>query len=451
MKKLSIKLRMTLWYTLLMLIISALMLGFMLTISGSVAESAATKELAAAIADNAGEVEYDDGELEIDDDFLPLSNGIYSALYTEDHVLVYGQVPAGFTADIAFESGGVRTVEQNGRSYYVYDMALTFQGYGTLFLRGVMAADSGAAAVNSIIRTAFITLPLIVALAALGGYFIARRSLRPVEDIRRAADDISEGGDLNTRIDIGKGKDEIHRLAATFNRMFSRLEGSFLGEKQFTSDASHELRTPTAVILAQCEYALACAQTPEEYREAIEVIHRQASRMSRLIAQLLAFTRMERGLEVGDFARENVSELVSLICEEQAAANGRGIRMFTDIEPGIHARIERTLFSRLLINLISNAYKYGKDGGTVRVAFHAANGEATLSVADDGIGISAEDQAKVFRRFYQANPSRTPEENGGMGLGLAMVEQAARLHGGRVALTSEPGRGSVFTVVFPLM
>ncbi|AOY77732.1 sensor histidine kinase [Clostridium formicaceticum] len=449
MNKLSIKMRMTLWYTVFMLAIVGLVLIFMLSISSSVVEIDSRRQLMKIVDNNMDEVEYDKGKLEIDNDFDFLKNGVYNLVFTKNHVLVDGRIPADFSTDAAFEDGNIQRVEANGERYYIYDRLVTFKKHEDVWIRGIMPISETADVVNTIVKLAYITLPFLVLLTAAGGYLIAKRSFRPIEKINRAANEISDGKDLSKRIDLENEHDEIHQLAKTFDRMFDRLEASFESEKQFTSDASHELRTPTSVILAQCEYALENAHTEEEHREALKVIQRQANKMSRLISQLLAFTRLEQGIEKTYFEDTDLSELVHMICEEQVDMRNKHITLTWDIAPNINASVDRSLITRLLLNLIANAYRYGREKGFVHVKLLQNQKEILLSVRDNGIGIKEEHLPKIWQRFYQVDPSRGINKNGSMGLGLAMVKQIVQFHGGVVKVKSVIGEGSTFICSFP--
>jgi signal transduction histidine kinase len=210
---------------------------------------------------------------------------------------------------------------------------------------------------------------------------------------------------------------------------------------------SHELRTPTTVILAECDYTRKHAQSPEDYKMALEVISRQAKKMSRLVESLLSLSRLDLGTVKANFEVGDLSEMLTVICSEMSLAGSRGITMCTDIEPGISANMDVTLMSRLIQNLIDNAYKYGRDNGSVEVALRSEGRFAVLTVADNGVGISKENLDKIWQRFYQEDSSRSGGE--GLGLGLSMVKQIAQLHGGSVSAESAPGQGSTFTVKIP--
>lgn len=440
MKHLSIKLRMTLWYGLLMVLVVAVVLGFLLYVSESLAQTETRQRLQQMVGSNADEMEFDDGVLEIDDDFIAYSHGVYSLVYAQDKALLAGQLPPGVDMDVPFEDGQLRQIDAGGTIYYVYDQRIEYEGNPPLWIRGVMQADSANDTLWPFLRAGLITLPVLVILSAAVGYFITRRAFRPIEEIRQAAAEINDGRDLSRRIALGERRDELHRLAETFNRMLTRLEAAFEAEKQFVSDASHELRTPTAVILAQCEDALSQETTPEELREALEVVQRQAGRLSRLIAQLLDFTRLEQGIEAARMERMNISELLGTLCAEIEVLHPE---LHADIQPDVYAQADRDLFIRLASNLLQNAFRYGNPGGHAWITLRQEGQTAVLTVKDDGIGIAPEHLPKIWNRFYQVSPVRSGEESGN-GLGLAMCKQITELHGGTLTASSEPGRGSEF-------
>lgn len=448
MNKLSITLRITLWYSLLMLLLVLLVLGFMVGISDSIIKSNAESRLVSTIDYNAEEVEYDDGELEVDkDDFDYYKNGVSSLVYTADFTLAAGQLPAGFPADTAFADGAVQQVTSSGGQYLVYDRMVTFKKHPEVWVRGVLPLDAVSGIAGSILQVALFALPLLAVLAAVGGYIITRRAFHPVRVINQAVESITEGKDLSRRIVMKEGKDEIHALADTFNGMLERLESAFEAEKQFVSDVSHELRTPVSVILAQCEYALSQEPATGESTDALQVVQRQAGRMHRLIAHLLTITRLEQGNFQVTLHETDVSALCQTLLEETAVLMPEHMTLRQDIPESITAAIDPALFTRLFQNLMQNAMKYGSQ--SVAVTLRAQSGRIALEVTDDGPGIAPSEQEKIFHRFYQVNPSRTADEAESMGLGLSIVRQIAHLHHGEVTVQSEPGKGSVFIFTFP--
>ena len=446
MKRLSVKLKLTIWITLLMLLVVALVLGFMMMLSSSVVSGHTYDQLTITVRENLSGISRENGALTFSEDFSFNQGGIYILVYSDAGALLAGQPPLAFAEGETFENGAARAVEGRGSDFYIVDFWLPFGWEDGVWVRGVTAAPDTADVLDELAVIALLVLPLAAIVGGLGAYLLARSTFRPIDRIIRAAGAISEGRDLSQRIGLPPGRDEISRLGQAFDNMFARLEASFEAEKQFTSDASHELRTPVAVILAQCEDARRGEQTTEQYAEAIDVIERQAGRMSSLIAQLLQMTRLEQGTQRAAFEQADLSGLVEVICAEQPQLP-RGITIQTDIQPDVEAWFDVTLMSRLLQNLINNAARYGRENGHIWVSLRHVEHDAVLSVRDDGIGIPADRLDKIWKRFYQVEASRGAAN--GAGLGLPMVRQIAALHGGTVTVDSREGEGSCFTLRFP--
>lgn len=445
MKKSSIKLRLTLWYTLLMLLMAAVTLTFVLVISSSVANQTTLDSLDRALRENALQVDLENGELQIGSGFSFYHSGIYTVIYSESQALMAGQLPQAFSSlSLPFENGLTRPVDTEQGSYYVMDLWLPSGWEDGIWLRGITEISQGADTRQNLLIAAGVALPLFILLGALGGWFIVRRALRPLDSINATAAAINEGRDLSARINLGKAPEEFSRLAENFDRMLERLERAFEAEKHFTSDASHELRTPLSVILSACEYSEKFDETPEEQRETIQTVYRQGKKMSALINQLLQMTRLDQGTEKLNMELLDLSALAEELCRDQGE---RSARIITDIAPGAKVRGDRLLLVRLIQNLLDNAYKYGKAEGRVWLSLRRDEGEVQLTVRDEGEGIAPEQQEKIWQRFYQADPSRSGGQ--GAGLGLSMVEQIARIHNGRMSLSSRPGEGSAFTLHLP--
>ena len=463
MKQLSIQKKIMLWFSAMLLIIVLFISAMTFAIASSVLNENIRERLYDVVSANVDEIEYlnslrgteaeagdqfieyGNGWLEIDDDFCDVYEGISTALYDSEGNLLYGNMPIKLSSFAAEDFAKIGKVEYKGETFYVFDKALTAAGMEGLWLRGVVSQNEGINVLYNTVRLSFWLLPALALLAILGGYVITRRSFLPIQQIARDAEEIGQGNDLSRRLDIGEGSDEIHMLCDSFNEMFYRLEKNFDAEKQFASDASHELRTPLSVILAQTQYALEFCETPEEFREAIEVIARQGDKMGSIISQLLFFTRLSQGTET--VSKENlcVSDLVSEICAEQSMIPQKNIELSSEIEPEIYADTDRSLLSCCLNNLISNAYKYGKERGHIWVGLCRQQRQILISVKDDGIGISTENLAKIWERFYQADSARSSEDgNGGVGLGLSLVKEIAGILDMQIEVSSTPGEGSEF-------
>jgi len=451
MRNLSIKLKVTLWYSFLMVVVVSAVLAFMYLISSSVIEKDVKKELEAVVDSIGGSLHLDDDQVIVEGNLV--QNGIYTVIYKENLSPIQGFFPLEYdNTNVDFRSDVLQTIKINGLNFYVYDRKVVLQDEedkSTVWIRGVAAADTTPNLMKSLFQIALMTLPFMVLLAAIGGYLISRQAFKPIDRLMKAANEISDGKDLSKRIGLENSKDEIGRLAKSFDRMFDRLEDSFEAEKQFTSDASHELRTPITVILAQSELALSSAKTIEEHHEALGVIHRQALKISHLITQLLAFARLDQERGKPEFTKVDLSDLAQSVCDEQKEAWESNNHLSYDIQPNVTAQADPVLLNRLMSNLIENAYQYGKEDGHIKVSLSQSQKEIFFKVEDDGIGISKQEQEKIFQRFYQVSHSRTANERGSMGLGLAMVQKIALLHKGSISVESALNKGSSFTFRFP--
>lgn len=443
MRHISIKVRMTIWFTVVMVTISTLMLVFVMLMNRNQVTKPPAAQVVSVVERNADRVEVEHGQLDLSDVDL-FRHGVYTQVYDGEGRLLAGSPPPEMTEGLPLAEGPVRQVQGTDGLYDVYDVSIPAAG---VWVRGVISHTAQGGVMEVIVPLAWTLLPALILVSALGGFLIAWLSFRPMEKVISTAEAISDGGDLSRRIGLPRGRSEISRLAAAFDGMCDRLERSFEAERQFTSDASHELRTPVAVILAECDSLDHGQPTEADYRQSLDVIRRQGQQMSRLIGQLLHITRLEQGTQRLQLETADLSQLVEVLCAEQAHLAPEGTTLAVHTQPDIAVTGDVTLLSRMLTNLISNAYCYGKPGGHVWVELHRDGGEAVLSVRDDGIGIAPEDQERIFQRFYQVDAARGKD---GSGLGLFMVRQAVRLHGGSVTVESRIGEGSAFIVRLPL-
>ncbi len=293
--------------------------------------------------------------------------------------------------------------------------------------------------------TAAGTTVLLLGLA--GGWWVATRAIRPIKDISGTAVKIA-GGDLSQRINAADTDSELGRLAGVLNSTFARLEAAFAQQARFTSDASHELRTPVSVILSQTQTALSRERPGPEYREALEACERAAQRMRALTESLLQLARLDAGQEpmkpkrfdLSRVARESV-ELVRPLAERR--------RVTFDLDlPNVECVGDPERIGQVVTNLLTNAIDFNEDEGQIRVSVDATNSTALLRVADTGEGIPAEDLPHIFERFYRVDKSRSRSQ-GRNGLGLAICRAIVDAHSGGIEVTSEAGIGSTFTVKLP--
>ena len=445
-RDMSAKLRLALWVTTMVLLLSAMVLAMVLIINRHSLPEDPAEYLVDVVIDNANDVEFDRGTFEWDD-LTVYKRGVYCSFYNSkgELLLSANKEDMDFSKE-EFRENTIRTVSSGGREYYLYDKYVDMEVSG-LWIRGVVPTDSRFGIMDTIVTITVSVLPVILVITFLGALLISSGTFRPIRKIVDTANSISDADDLTDRIDLKKGPKEMKQLAGAFDRMFERLEKLFEAERQFTSDASHELRTPTAVILAECERAREKDMTAEDYAASIDHIEEQGKRMAELIEELLGITRLQQGTEKYPLKRGDLSEFVTLCAEDFTPIDDRGIHFSQEAEPGIEADFNASLMSRVIYNLLQNAYKYGREGGYVRLELKKEGGDAVISVRDDGTGIDKEDMDRIWQRFWQADAVRGSE--GGSGLGLAMVKEISALHGGSVSAESEKDRGSTFFFRLP--
>jgi len=290
-------------------------------------------------------------------------------------------------------------------------------------------------------------LPLIVALAGLGGYVLARRALSPIDHLAGEARRITAER-LHERLSVPNEQDEIGRLAAVINDTFARLESSFDQLRRFTADASHELRTPLSVIRGIGENALRETRTTPEYKDAMGSMLEEVDRLTRLVDTLLKLSRGDAGtirlthdvLNLGDLTREVVSSLGILAEERQQ-------RLHVVATENVRVSADRLVLRDAITNVVDNAIKYGPSRSTIDVHVDADGDQATLTVKDAGPGIPIEHRERIFDRFYRVDDGRS-RDMGGTGLGLAIAKWAVEANGGRIFLEGT-ATGSVFRIVLP--
>ena len=428
-----------------MTVMAVLALAILLLTSNSVVRNTAMEILSQTVRSNLAQVDLQDGTLQTGESFHYYQNGVYTLIYSKNEALLAGQLPVAFTSvSEPFQNGVTRLVSAGEADYFVLDFWYAKGWEDGLWVRGIMEAPESAQTMRSTLSLAAVIIPCLILFSGLGGFWIAKRAFRPLDEITATAEAISEGADLAARMESPKGNNEFTRLTATFNQMFARLERSFESEKQFTADASHELRTPVSIIKGACEYAEKFEETPEERAETIAMIHRQAERMSTLITQLLSITRLDQGTESTAMEELDLSALVRTVCQDQAYPSPR---LTLELEDGLRIQGNSALLTRLLQNLVDNAFKYGKEGGQVWVSTRRTGEEIQLCVRDNGIGIPRDQQEKIWQRFYQVDAARSCDR--GAGLGLSMVQKIAQAHGGYMSVESVPDLGSQFTLHLP--
>ncbi|HEX3744594.1 MAG TPA: ATP-binding protein [Bryobacteraceae bacterium] len=294
-------------------------------------------------------------------------------------------------------------------------------------------------------------IPGALILGSFLGWVMTGRALTPVMDIARAAQRIS-GSNLSLRLPTRDTGDELDYLILTFNRMIDRLESSFQQMKQFSADVSHELRTPITAIRGQLEVALFTAQTTEQYREAMFNALQDIDRLSQIVRALLLLSQAESGQLLLQKSRLDLREVgTDLVDQFQIPAEAAGIRLSADLPPECVIHGDRVQIERMITNLLSNALKFTPEGGEVRLRVSSTAEHVEIVVEDTGRGIATEYLPHIFDRFYRVPGSGSaPGPEQGLGLGLSFVAWIVKAHHGKIDVASTPGKGTRFTIQFPV-
>jgi heavy metal sensor kinase len=304
-------------------------------------------------------------------------------------------------------------------------------------------------ALKTLLLILWITVPSALGFASLGGLFLANKALKPVDEITKTARMITSRS-LNQRIKLKKTKDEIGRLAETFNDMISRLGRSFKQIRQFSADASHELRTPLTILKGEIEVGLRRRRRPEEYRRILDSNLEEVNHMTQIVDDLLFLSKADMGEIHLKKNRINLTGLISEVgTQVKVIAMAKNIKVHISNDSGVAVIGDRLRLRELLLNLVDNGVKYTPEGGEMRISVERDDGRVKLCVLDNGIGIAPEDQPHIFDRFFRVDKARS-REAGGSGLGLSICKWIVEAHGGEISVESGVGKGSIFTVTLPL-
>ena len=373
-----------------------------------------------------------------------LPNGIPASLPGAPHEILE-QIRFDVVPDNASSPGDGRRVASR---------RLTIPAYQATYL--LVASQSRDALVNelALVRRIFaIAIPLALALAGAGGLLLARKSLAPVVAMSERAHRIS-GENLDERLPVANPRDELGRLAITFNEMLERITASFSQQRQFMTDASHELRTPLHVIRTAVEVTLEKSNRDErEYREALEMTNVQVRRLTRIVDDMFLLARADAGRRPLERIDLYLDELLGETARAATVlATRREVRLVTDLTPDSVWRGDEGLMRQMMLNLLDNAIKFTPAGGTVELNLVRGTSGYEITVADNGVGIPKAAQSHVFDRFFRANGARSQSHftNGsGAGLGLSIARWIAEAHEGRLELRHSDPHGSMFVVTLP--
>jgi heavy metal sensor kinase len=370
----------------------------------------------------------------------PQGNWLYRSALTDRYEIPKPQEASGVPATLVLNNSPLRVlsaeIQVDEQSYLAQAAVPLDDFYSALHLFGTLL---------------LVSVPILLLCAAAGGYWISRRALAPVDQITQTARTISVQN-LSRRLSVPQTGDELQRLSETLNSMLERLDAAFKKIIQFTADASHELRTPVAVMRTRTELSLRKPRSAEEYREALAQVHSELEKTSELVERLMLLARADYGVEALQLSTENLGEIVREVCSQAKMLSECKQVNFHEQIPlkPVWVKADAHALRRLFLILIDNAIKYTPEGGRVDVIVGQENGSAIGEVRDTGIGIAPEHLPNVFERFYRADKARS-RESGGVGLGLSIGRWIAEAHAGTIEVQSSLGGGSMFKIRLPLI
>jgi heavy metal sensor kinase len=392
---------------------------------------------------------------EIEEAYAPEANGNFIRVTREDGTIAYisgqpkdnsfapAQVPPLKRGSANDSSRRVRL--PGGKTLLIASLSFTNPDGSRYVVENGISYGEIDNVLNGLLRLVALYLPFLVSIAGLGGYWLMRRSLRPVAEITSRAEGITSTN-LGERLPVIKTGDELEGLSISLNRMIARLEDAFQHIHRFSADASHELRTPLTILQLELEEIAQRSELPPAIADQIGSALEETQRLSRIVENLMAISRLDAGevkmekvlLNLGDLAA-STAEQMKLLAEEKL------LTLACSIDSSIRVLGDQSRLKQVVVNLIDNAIKYTPEGGAISVVVGSDQGKAFLEVCDNGLGIPPDVIPHVFERFYRADKARS-RDSGGAGLGLAIVKAICGAHGAEVEVFSQDGQGSRFRV-----
>jgi heavy metal sensor kinase len=456
----SIRFRLTIWYAsvlagILVLFSVAVYAGLNHFLRRNLHESVAkdAQEVGSIVRENANEADENAIGREVGEHFSPESNDRAIRVLFPDGSQIYLSDPEQMlpswngssfrdqASDVTYRPAGgsevlIRTQEvlaDSGKRYYVQVAA-------------------SLAPTNEILRDLLGVLALALLLATViaitGGFFLIQSSLKPLDNMAVRAQKITSRN-LHERMPISNTGDELQQLSISLNRMIERLEEAFHHISRFSADASHELRTPLTIMRGELEAAVQNSKIEPEAREALGAVLEETVRLSKIVDQLLAMSRLDAGEAFLELSHFDFSELVRTTVEHmRLLVDEKNLVLKVEAAEPVNVEGDPSRLQQVVVNLLDNAIKYTPEGGEVKVSVRAEANNAVLTITDTGIGISEEGKAHIFERFYRTDKARS-RQLGGTGLGLSIVKSIGAAHGGRVSVQSTEGHGSIFRFAIP--
>jgi two-component system OmpR family sensor kinase len=338
---------------------------------------------------------------------------------------------------------------EDGQAVRVYSRALTDDGQAIAIIQVGASLAQFNEAISSLLFGFLLLVPIVLCLGAIGSYMLASRTLRPIRQVIQTTRHI-QAGDLHQRVSLPVPHDEVRLLALTLNEMLTTLDEAFTRERRFVADASHELRTPVAAIGSMTDVALLQTRTPEQYIQTLHHINTEVERLGLLLTDLLALARADEGqthLQCESLSLNALVHTVITTIEPLATTQGLLLQLQEE-EEAITLFADEARVVQMLMNLLENAIRYTPPGGSITITLDKELHYARIQIQDTGQGIEAAHLPHIFERFYRADPLSSAK--GGSGLGLSIVDWIVHAHAGTITVKSEPGQGTLFTILFPL-
>ncbi|MCI9167632.1 MAG: HAMP domain-containing histidine kinase [Dorea sp.] len=389
---------------------------------------------------------YEDGIIKPNEDFRYVDDGMYFRILDEDGLVILGESPIKVEFTEEGLSQRLRMVESEGEEYYIIgriNKRMTKEVGHIIYNQCIVNKRDVESKYKFIKYTSYASIPVFLMLVLMAGLVMSGKISGPLKQMSKTAEIIGQEGELSRRIEYDGKIKELGVLAATNNRMLERIENMLEMQKQFSSDVAHELRTPIAVLLAQCEYAKEYVSTKEEFDDAIDVIYRQTKKTNMVITQLLNLNRLESERVVLDLEDADLDEMIRSICDEIEFKEKDDVQFELALS-GVRADMDIGLMLILLQNLIQNAVKYSARPARVKIATQYRDDAVVVKVQDFGCGIREEDLPHIFDPFFRVEKARNSE---GFGLGLPLADRIAKAHKGEIKVDSVWGKGSTFTLV----
>jgi heavy metal sensor kinase len=398
-------------------------------------------------------------ETEIEEAYSPEANGHFIRVIQEGVGVLY---VSGAPKDSAFdplqvpapngsERNGARKVRLvGGRRLLVNTLQFTAPDGSKFVIESGVPYHQVEVVLRGLLVTFAVYMPFIISLAVVSGYWLMRRSLQPVDEITKRAEGITSTN-LSERLPAVRTGDELERLSVSLNRMIERLDQAFQHINRFSADASHELRTPLTILQLELEGIAQSHRLNPSLTDQIGSALEETDRMSHIVENLLAISRLDAGEVKMDKTRLDLGDLAASTAEQmRLLAEEKWILFRSNVADDIYVEGDRSRLQQVIVNLIANAIKYTQEGGEVEVSVRSEGSTAVLEVSDNGAGISSQALPHVFERFYRADRARS-RNSGGAGLGLAIVKAICTAHGAEIKVSSEEGHGSRFRVELPLL